>query len=55
MQKIFKPKEAAEYLTLSMSMFRKLVKAGKIKTINVSEKRLGVYESELVNYLESLK
>jgi excisionase family DNA binding protein len=53
-QNILRAKEAARQLTVSMGTFWKLTKAGKLKTVKVSEKRLGVYQSEVDAYLARL-
>jgi excisionase family DNA binding protein len=51
---ILSPKEAIKRLTLSRSTFYKLVRQGHIKTVKLSEKRIGVLDSELVRYLSEL-
>ena len=52
---ILKPRDAAHFLTVSVSTFWKLVKTERIKVIRLSEKRIGVLQSELNAYVESLK
>lgn len=52
---ILKPKEAAKLLTLSTSTFWKLVRENRIKTIKLSDKRIGVLQSELDSYVERAK
>jgi excisionase family DNA binding protein len=51
---ILRVKDAARQLTVSMSTFWKLTKAGKIKTVRVSENRIGVYQSDIDDYLATL-
>ena len=51
---ILSPKQAAKSLTISMTTFWRLTKAGKINTVKVSSKRLGIYQSEIDRYLNEL-
>jgi excisionase family DNA binding protein len=47
MEKMFKPKEAAEILSLKKLTIYRWVKAGKIKAVRLPDGRLRIAESEL--------
>lgn len=48
-----KEKDAAQYLTVSLSTFRRRVKAGHIKKYQVAARRICYRRSDLESYIES--
>ena len=52
--KILSLKETAKMLTISRSTMYLLIKNKKISVIKITEKRVGVMESEIDKYLEGI-
>lgn len=50
-QAAFRPKQSANYLSISIATFWRLVKAGELKTIKLSTRCTGVLKSDLDAYL----
>lgn len=48
---IYTLKKAAQALTVSRSTLYLLIKNGELKTFNITEKRIGVLQSEINRYL----
>jgi excisionase family DNA binding protein len=56
MEKIFYSiDEAAKILTISRSTINRLIAQGKIKSVNVTEKRVAIRAEELNRYIESIE
>ena len=47
-------KETAQELTISRSTLYLLIREGKIKTVNITSKRVGVLQSEIERYLVTI-
>lgn len=48
---VLRPKKACLMLAVSRSTLYRLVKAGELKTVKLSERAVGILESDLVAYL----
>jgi excisionase family DNA binding protein len=53
-ERIFNVKQVAEILGVSIATVNRLLNTGKLKKIYVSERRVGVRESDLQKYIDSL-
>jgi len=54
MDKILNRKQVAEILNVSISTVNRLMDSGKLKKVYVSKGRVGIRESDLQAYIESL-
>jgi excisionase family DNA binding protein len=52
--RILNKKEVAEKLNVSISTVNRLIQRGKLKKVNVSIRKVGVRESDLQAFIESL-
>ena len=53
MQQVLSLRKAAETAGVSLSTLKRLIAAGALKKVRVSEGRVGVFEAELDDYLTS--
>jgi excisionase family DNA binding protein len=53
MEKIYSKREAAKVLGVSLSTINRLIVSGKLRKIKVTEKRVGITEQDLREYIAS--
>jgi excisionase family DNA binding protein len=53
MEKVLSLKNAAESANISLSTLKRLISSGALRKVRVSEKRVGIFENDLDEYLRS--
>ncbi len=49
---VLRPKNACLRLAVSRSTLHRIVKSGKLKTVKLSARAVGILETDLISYLE---